>query len=881
MKCLCITGQEPRVLQAVFNALQPAGLAPATPARDDPRSTLDHWHGEVLRLLEENDGSIENMGRFWDHLATETFAANMQQPLWGWADPRSARVLDYWIAYEPRLFFLLAYTDPADAMAVWMSSDAPADQLQTQLQTWEDQHRAMLHAFHSHPRRCLLVSASEALANPQALAAQLAELFGLPLNPGAASKAGTDTAPDALAAYLANQLLADYPELSALHRELQASAQPLTAGQTSGIVQEHDFEWIVSSYRKLRDRSADLASLALAREQFERLSQTLQPLKVEADQSRVKLEEQQGLLIQTQEKYQVELKEMQEENDLLLTQLHQVQEELEAWYLKHKDSEVKLATATKAWDEQAKLAQERHAHLEQLSKDKEALAKLASDGKIQLEQVTKARDEQTKLAADRKAQLDALKSEKDETDKGMRARQVQIDQLTTTQDQLQQQLQQACEDVEAWQAGYRDDEGRRKELQLRNDLLLMQMHQMQDELARLFESDQQLRQELRVSERRIQDLLEGSPGLNSARGLQLCSMDANGSVHWRMSNVGSAGRILPTVEFTTTLHSSGMAGIGFTRNKQGKSPLLRWPAQTLDDTLWLLPAGDKQQLRAAIALLVDLGPSDWLMLKALLAKLQEELRQAPPAEVSDAAALCAGLARLSQLLQSLPAVLRYDQLQLKRAQVNPDYEHLWLQFSNFSWGEQVWPSFEFRLSCAQVTPSSFGLFPKLEFPQEGGKAPFITWFIEAEDDFGAKLELRYNLPESLDVVVWGKLDASDKEFISLLVQHLLLFLGQLEASGTTLERPWQDWQLMVLVMQEVTVRFVAPSARLEAPVAPEHIADPVAVAVPALLQSTKVGQVAPKAVATTRAKPKAKAMLRAKAKPAPKAKAKTKKAAKA
>jgi len=975
------------MLQVVFGALQPAGLAPAAPARDDSRFSLDHWHGEVIRLMEENDGSLEDLGRFWDQLATETFAANMQQPLWGWADPRSAWLLDYWVDYEPRLFFLLLYSSPAETLASLMVSDTPADQLQAQLQTWEDQHRAMLHAFHSHPRRCLLVSASEALANPQALATQLVDRCGLPLNPAAVAQPRS-TPPDALASYLAEQLLADYPELAALHRELQASALPLTASGAAGSPQVIDSTNIVASYRQLRDRSAEQASVALAREQFDRLNQQLQrnlgsyqdqyqafqarlraaedqaqlanqqsqALKGELDKLRQAHQQQIGALQSELDKLRLTHKEQTEESDLLLTQLHQVQEELEAIFLQHEATkkaaaekeavlqnqqaqahkardeqsrlaterqqqldalQKQLATLTQARDSQTKLVAERQQQLEAqtklaterqqqldalqkqlatLTQARDQQTKLATERQTQLDQLTKARDAQTKLATERQQQLEAqtkLATERqqqlDKSSKELAALQAQLkaakenqaaaqalkdlqQQLKESQEEndlLLTQLHQVQEELETWFLKHQGSDKKLQELNKRNDLQLMQMHQMQDELGRLFETDQQLRQQLRESDERWQALLQRHPAYAHVGSLQWLKQDKQGATHWRLRDVSTAGRSFAALEFCTILHSSGMAGIGFTCNKQGKSPLLRWPAQIKDDTLWLVPAGDKQQLRNATALLVELGTSDWLMLKALLGKLQEALTQAPPAELADAAALCNGLARLSQLMQSL-AVLRYDQLQLKREQVNPDYEHLWLQFSNFSWGDQLWPGFEFRLSCAQVTPSSFGLFPKLEFPQEGGKAPFNNWFLEAEDDFGAKLELRYNLPESLDVVVWGKLDARDKEFIALLVQHLLLFLGQLEASGTKLERSWQDWQRMVLLMQEVTARFMAPSAPLEAPVASELGAAGATAAVQALSASTKVGKVAPKAVAP--APVKAKAKLKAQTKPGAKSK---------
>jgi hypothetical protein len=145
----------------------------------------------------------------------------------------------------------------------------------------------------------------------------------------------------------------------------------------------------------------------------------------------------------------------------------------------------------------------------------------------------------------------------------------------------------------------------------------------------------------------------------------------------------------------------------------------------------------------------------------------------------------------------MPSVFRFDELTLMREQVNHDYEHLWLNFRHVAIGNKRLLDFDFRISCANLRPKVFGQFPKLEFPETSGRAAITEWFDESYDDFGPKLELRFALPESMDMQVWERLSASDREFLEALVQQMPAFLSELETSGLKLKRSWDDWQQLV------------------------------------------------------------------------------------
>ena len=192
-----------------------------------------------------------------------------------------------------------------------------------------------------------------------------------------------------------------------------------------------------------------------------------------------------------------------------------------------------------------------------------------------------------------------------------------------------------------------------------------------------------------------------------------------------------------------------------------------------------------------------------------------------------------GLEKFMQILKKFPATVRYDQIQLKSEQVIPGYEHLWLHFDNFSFNGKRWPEFEFRLACGNVQPNQFGTHPRLEFPEEGGQAPFNAWFVESYDDFGTKLELRFAQPDAMDMAIWWRLTEHDRTFLAALIKRLPFILETVQSSGGKLQRPWAEWNKMVAEIQRIfAVRTTVSLVPTPVPTVPMPVAS-IKPAVPA------------------------------------------------
>ncbi len=430
--------------------------------------------------------------------------------------------------------------------------------------------------------------------------------------------------------------------------------------------------------------------------------------------------------------------------------------------------------------------------------------------------MTAVRDEQTKLAKERQALITQLTAVRDEQTKLALERQEEIELLGQAKTVLEEDLSRlrASPPQNKAQIEALHESGKRlDEYQQRNELLLLQLHQVQDELNNYFQQHQDARKQLAEAEERYQRLLQSNPESSDIAAVQLLE-NKEGICTWLLRDVLAAGRSLKELRLQT-LVANGYAGFVITREANGQSPLLRWPGTETQRQITLLPSRDQAELQAFAALAVNLSTSDWQLLQTCVRVLEEALENDAvgklPADFDPHQTLRKGLRALASAFNSFPEVLRHDSLALKREQVNPDYEHLWLQFRNLSLGKEHWSAFEFRLSCAHVGPRVFGQFPKLEFPEESGAVPFDSWFVEAHDDFGVKLELRFVIePDSLDAGTWQKLSQHDQRFVGELLKLLPVWLNTLEHSGDALQRPWQDWQQMVRDMQRVLQQVTQP-----------------------------------------------------------------------
>ncbi len=456
-----------------------------------------------------------------------------------WADSRSLWLLDFWATTFPQAKFLLFYIRAESALAYALQQGVDPEQF---MEAWYASNQVLIHFQRRNRRRSLLLDAEMAAQQPEALA-EACQRIGLVLQAANPSPILTTAAP-ALECLLASQFLGEQPAIQDLQMELEASAQPL--GETTAHKSPQPLE-VYHSYQQGRVRVVQLTQARdeQAKLAVERQDQIQQLTKVRDEQEKLATERQTQLTQarQAQEKLEATNKEAGQENELLLLQLHQVQEELEAVFLQkqqisqaqeeqgtklkqlQQELQTQIEQLTKGRDEQAKLATERQTELTQAKQSQERLeAANKETGQenellllqlhqvqeeleavfLQKQQISQAQEEQGTKLKQLQQELDEAKRHfqaEEKIRKGLASEQqklqTQIEQLTKGRDEQEKLATERQTELAQAKQSQKKLESAEKETEQENELLLLQLHQVQEELEHYFIKYREMVRELK------------------------------------------------------------------------------------------------------------------------------------------------------------------------------------------------------------------------------------------------------------------------------------------------------------------------------------------------------------------------------------------------
>ena len=570
-------------------------------------------------------------------------------------------------------------------------------------------------------------------------------------------------------------------ELESIFLQYEDVKKQVTALQVekSGLIQE--FERLQSSSSDIakaydeqklynEDIAAQLQAALQVKEEYERLKSSFADISRSYDEQKIYNED---VTIQLQGALQ-----LQEEHERLKSS---------------------FADIVKSHDEQKLCNEDITAQLQgalQLQEEHERLKSSFAD-------IVKSHDEQKLYNEDITAQLQGALQAKEEQEH-------RVTQLQAQLDTLDQELSAATSRVEVLALA---------EIQLRHteETLNDTLGEREDLLSRyntVQEALQQAQRQVREADARWRRMWQRNPDYSDYESVSIApgTESATPSLRCRFQGLELAGRRLPQCDVQVVLED-GVAGFRVIRGPEDTAPLVRWPLPAKgEQDVTIIPVAQPGNEQQRLEIFFDLSASDWRFFPSLARLLSNILPASPEVQgVSEAQRreFLAGLANFLALVSNFPAVLRYDRVALKQEQCHPTYEHLCLRLENLGLGEQLWPVFEFRLSCAEIRPDSFGMYPKLEFPEDAGQSPFEDWFEESCDELGPKLELRFALPWDMDTDVWGRLSPQDKFFVAALIQRLPAMLHGLQESGVPIGRAWNDWIQMAGEVQRILALHLA------------------------------------------------------------------------
>jgi hypothetical protein len=568
--------------------------------------------------------------------------------------------------------------------------------------------------------------------------------------------------------------------------------------------------------QSLREERLELASvkdlLAVVNHAATEAQQQIESLQYKTAETEAKLADNQKLSA-----------EAQQENELLLHQLMQVQEELEKIFLEKKQFEAELETART--DLQASIENHRleldqlRSNLYQLSSIKETLQTdlTSTQQELAISRAEKQATESalTELQAKTPRELKAVNDKYQELAKATQEAQSELERYKTeleqnnqTVAQLSMELQQVIEGkssleilhiniqskLEETQAQLtRQDENFKVKLQessQENELLLTQLMQVQEELESYYLDKtkfEKLYQDIQARWLRLERRFPGYVDFGSVEIVAFDHLSEVPSITWKVKDFAQGGISFSEFLFQTVLQD-GQPGIGLVseanvtaQNDSAIVPKLIKAKSKQLERFVRMGQGEFRQLVAAATIMSQVETAAWRGI-------------AVPKDL-DTGFWRPSLKLLPPQIQALPVLLRYDHVNLKRELINPDYEHLWLEFKGLGLGARLIPKFEIRLGAAMVQPGGFSQFPKFEIPLVDGKTkPFESWYAESQDDHGAKLELRFSLEKKVfDAKVWAKLDEVDRALLLRLVYAMPDVLMRLESNHESIHRPWVTW----------------------------------------------------------------------------------------
>lgn len=465
---------------------------------------------KLAKVLVKNSSIINT--KIIDGLIVDLLLANLEQDDWGWLDENNLDTLPYWQQVEQNSRFILVFDSPKLLLSQLLGSEVTPNLLEQTINSWLIYHQKMLDFFENHNQNCLLIEGHLAVNNLmnvkehiQAIGTNLKLKNNWQLQ---ITDKVEETQTNPMFEIVASEILKQYPESLALYdtlvekssirlknRHLPAKNDLTNLIQTLNLLNEQeDFK------KKILIENANLQNQLLA------LMSEKQSLEQQISQNALLLEQSKNTM-NAEQKAQMERTE--QENTLLISQLHQVQEELEKYYLQNQKTaeQLKSVEAQKQQlqaqiDAKAKLEGE----LNSLKDAKQKAEQLANEQKKQAETLAQNKQKvESELASlkDAKQKAENLANEQKnklqaETDakKKLESEIANLKEVKQKSDNLAKEKQKLESELASLKETKQKADEQTKisnNAKQENELLISQLHQVQEELERYYLENQKLK----------------------------------------------------------------------------------------------------------------------------------------------------------------------------------------------------------------------------------------------------------------------------------------------------------------------------------------------------------------------------------------------------
>jgi hypothetical protein len=843
MKILIASAAPFSGLTGCQDALIQAGLMPAIPFESPAgKITPNQWHQKLLASngvegeLTSPNGKLA-IGKMWEDLAVGILQASMNQGEWGFADECAVWTLDFWANIEPQTRFALGYVSLGQAVALYRQShaDATEENINDLVKAWLDWNTELLAFAQKQGKRAMLFNLQEAAIYPMRLVHTCAKKLGLQkLDWQKLEDKPTPTWPEP--EDLANLRLPNLGAVRSLQKKLDSAGtallNPNTQVMTTPSADKSSGGWSVFGiFGKSKQLTLELnqtrfdlqkaqADLTHAREQLADIETNQKELQIEHQRlTRLASEE----LAEEKTKATVILNEQKQESDLLLGQLHQVQEELEKIFLDREELKKQLQASEKAKaDAQSKLTDldKKVKDFEKKNKDlgaaKVELDKKLADAqtkasaaekkaaeldKAKAESDKKAADAQTKASAAEKkaAELDKAKAESDkkaadaqtkasaaekkaaELDKAKAESDKKAADAQTLASAAEKKVFELATQLQLINTNLPHQTKVLQDAQQENDLLLKQLHQVQEELETYLLKNKETDHKYSQLQGRLDRVLARLTAWADAEvveATEIVNEKNHRCLRLELQNLW-VGQDAPVPKLRLLLGSrDGVPYLEFRPfDKDGKGgvarSLLPWPEEFKDengDRLLIAPGAPGALGKAQAHVISGLSSSQWRLVKGLLALMGNQVNRLNLRELAERLYWSNITRDLTQQLDAVSTGVHFQSAEVMVVtQPQAGTEVLRVAIRDLNCRFTRVPLCVFELGIKYKTLKS-GPSPQMFFldfrPWKGSVLPFVSFKPNSKDEQGEFL--RINMPRTgrnknnLDHL---QLDIQDKQMI--------------------------------------------------------------------------------------------------------------------
>jgi len=325
MKAVLCTGTPGSGADHLWNMLLASGIENAMPAENS-----DYTFGILAQKIVETyvtdeQNKIEPDVEWSDH-ALNIFEANQGHQFWGWYDPDSIYLLDFWKEINSELFFLLVYSDPSEDFCRNMMMSQGADYKEKEfLDNWFNYNRQLLRFYNRNMDRAVLVNSHACLTNTEVLLQKIIERTGIELESVEHNNQENEEQISSIAKLLAFNNIRNRTDIRTLSLEIESTAT-IPGNKNHGDVLQEAWEEYFLKGQLVEIKDAE----------FKRLKEDTVKLQHNNEK---------------QETAESEIEQLKNEVELNLLQLNEMQDELEHYFQLYKENEAKIAAQATAIQE--------------------------------------------------------------------------------------------------------------------------------------------------------------------------------------------------------------------------------------------------------------------------------------------------------------------------------------------------------------------------------------------------------------------------------------------------------------------------------------------------------------------------------------------------